>query len=176
MISFRVLLMCVLAVVPRTAFANAYDECVLQYMNGAKDKTAVYAIERACISKVSVSVQSDQLTDFAASIYITAVGSFNIWSLTPSAGFLVKIVNVRLNPISSISFFLVDKKTKVISHFPVTRFVEPLPPNVISSGPGEPMFEQIIPPGTSRTFFVAADGLGNNWTASEQLMIGELTR
>jgi hypothetical protein len=35
------------------AFANAYDDCILQYMAGAQNKDAIAAIERSCISKTS---------------------------------------------------------------------------------------------------------------------------
>jgi hypothetical protein len=42
-----------------SAFANPYDDCILQHMGTAQNKDAVYAIERACISKTSAPIPFD---------------------------------------------------------------------------------------------------------------------
>ena len=143
-----------LALAPATALANAYDDCVLQYMAGAQNQQAVYAIERSCISKVSVSLESTQLQGMLKSIFLINVGSFSAGYTTPVVGLLIRLDNNGPTPITSVSISLRGKKTQGTGHYTITRFMEPQQPGVLFSGLPEPLFEQSIPPGTSKTFIV----------------------
>jgi hypothetical protein len=158
-------LVCVLALAPVTVHANAYDDCVLRYMGGAQNQTAAYAIERSCISKVSVSLDPTHLLAMQKSIFLINVGSFTAGYATPIAGLLIRVENNGPTPITSVSISLEDKKTHGAGHYTVTRFMEPQQPGVLFSGMAEPVFEQSIPPGTAKAFIVQVSGVGNNLAA-----------
>lgn len=151
-----------LALAPTVARANAYDDCILQYMGGAQNQTAAYAIERSCISKVSVNLNAIQLQGMLKSIFLINVGSFSAGYTTPLVGMLIRLDNNGPAPITSVSISLTDKKTQAMGHYTVTRFMEMQNPGVLFSGIPEPIFEQSIPPGTSKTFIVEVPGVGNN--------------
>jgi hypothetical protein len=59
------------------AFANPYDDCILQHMGTAQNETAVNAIERACIDKTSTAIPPDE--NFAGGLG-GELGKFNTGS------------------------------------------------------------------------------------------------
>ncbi len=138
------------------ALANPYDDCILQYMAGAQNQTAVYAIERACISKTSVPVPDTYQAALNAGSG-AAYGTFNIGSGSLETGILISIKNSTPFDITEASVSISNKTTGVAKYYDVSRFIGILPAGTFLGGPAEPAFEQVIKAGQSARFFVRLD-------------------
>lgn len=129
-------------------------------MGGAQNPEAVRSIKKTCISKVSISINSTQFTNILGHISIMGVGAFNTGYGEPSVGMLIKIDNNILAPITGVSFSIKNKNTQVKSYHTVTKFVGLQRYGTIITGPGDPILEQSIAPGTTETFVVEVPGIG----------------
>jgi hypothetical protein len=135
----------------RAASANPYDDCILQYMGKAQDRGAVYAIERACISKTTVPIPNDP--SFAG--LSANLGSFNMGFGSLAWGLVITLKNTTAYSITQVKVFIRNKATKTDAEYVVDKFDEPLPVGTVLSGLGEPYLEQVIRPGQTQSFFTA---------------------
>ena len=130
--------------------ANPYDDCILQYMGTAQNQAAVYAIERACMGKTSVSIPPDD--NFTGGLSAD-VGNFNIGFGGLEYGIVVTMKNTTNYNITEVMVSIINKTTHEVVRYPVTAFHAPLPPGAVITGLGEPAL-QIIKPGQTDRFFV----------------------
>jgi hypothetical protein len=142
-----------LAALIAPARANPYDDCILEHMGTAKIEEAVYAVERACISKTSVPITStfDELAREGrawADYFNTGFGY--------SYGLQVTIKNTSPFNITELVVVVQDRKTGKVNEYVLNQFHEPLSGSGFVSKPAPPDFQNIIHVGTTRSFFVAA--------------------
>jgi hypothetical protein len=137
------------------ALGNPYDDCILQHMGTAQDKTAVNAIERACIAKTSIAIPPDD--NFAGGLNAN-IGKFNTGSgAADNSGLLVTMKNTTIYNVTEVVVRIVNKRTQEIARYPIDSFSEPFPPGTVLTGLGEPALLQIVKPGETRRFFVHID-------------------
>ena len=130
------------------AKANPYDDCILEHMANTQTREAVYAIERACISKTSVKITEEKLTIDSA-----YAGTYNN-GYQAVKGLVISATNNTVFAITEVAVTLEDKQTRAVTRYMLDTFAGPLPNGTLVSGPPEPAFAQIIKSGASRTFLV----------------------
>ncbi|MGF6875085.1 hypothetical protein [Paraburkholderia sp. MM5477-R1] len=139
-----------------TAFANPYDDCILQNMKGAKTKEMVFAIERACIGKTSVDIPDKVSTLRQVNAFS---GNYNTGYGDKGTKFLIKLENTLPYDITEIKLYFINKKAPSIKSYVVDVFNEPLPQGAIVVELGEPGLAQIIKANQSRAFVVNVSDL-----------------
>ena len=146
------------------AYANSYDDCILRYVAGAQNQTAVYAIERACISKTQVLIPntfSKAVTNASPAYY----GSYNIGDGTGlQLVFLISLKNVTPFDLTEVALSIQNRATGYVSSYNVDTFLGVLPPGTFLSGVGEPAFDDIIKVGQTTQFYVKINEQANSST------------
>jgi hypothetical protein len=133
------------------AFANPYDDCILQYMGNAQNRDAIDNIQVACISKTSVSIPEDQVEKITV---LAWAGKYSIGGIEAKNGLLIKLTNNTDYAITAIKVSVEDKKTRKTTVHAVDRFLAPFYGPGWISRYGEPRFNQIIQPGQTSEFVV----------------------
>lgn len=141
------------------AFANPYDDCILQYMGSAKEQSAVYDIERACISKSSVVLTQDQIKDINNPLAYP--GSYNTGYGYLENGLVIEFNNFTSFDITSVDIIITAKVDNLRHDYVVSQFLPPEPPGTMVTGLPEPALAQIIKSGASTEFFVKVPEVTN---------------
>ena len=116
----RLLIIALAVCLSRSANANPYDDCILQYMAGAQNQTAAYAIERACISKTTVAVPVDILPAWNESQVSSTAGDFNVGAGHLERGIVIWITNPIPFDLTEVQVNIMNKTTKVAKNYDVT--------------------------------------------------------
>jgi hypothetical protein len=150
--SFNVTLAAALA----PAHANPYDDCILEHMGTAQNEAAAHSIQRACISKSSISITRtfDPTADLNAMAW---PGNYNTGYIDGwKYGLLVRIKNLSTFNITELVVIVRDQKTNKTNEYVVSDFDEPLNGPGLISKEAEPAYRNIIPVGKTRAFLVPA--------------------
>lgn len=145
------LLTVTLAVPTVKGHTNPYDDCILEHMATAQNKTAANAIERACISKASIPITR---TFDAADLDARAWAGKIRTGFGEGYGLLVRIKNSTPFNITELVVTVQDQKTNKTNEYVINNFDEPVD-GIYAEAP-EPAYRNIIPVGTTRSFFVPA--------------------
>jgi hypothetical protein len=159
------------------AYANPYDDCVLEHLPSAQSEAATFAIERACISKTSIPLN---ITDVPADLYAKEARTIDdmkarasglaylhgmAWVahfLSPDRlnliyGLLVEIKNSTSFAITELVVTVEDRKTeKTTNEYVISDFDTSLDGPGYISKLADPAQRNIIPVGAARKFFVQA--------------------
>jgi hypothetical protein len=144
----------------QVANANPYDECILKFMGSARDQTAVYDIERACISESSVNLIASQADGISNAV--AYAGSFYLGYGFMEPGLVIQFTNMTKFDLTTIDVTLITKKDNVRHDYIVREFDGPVLPHTFVTGVPEPAFDQIIKTGAWAEFFVGVSDLIDN--------------
>jgi len=138
------------------ASANPFDDCILKFMGTAQNESAVYAIERSCISKTSIDIPEDEGKKLSQEAKAFP-GTYNLGGYTPETGLVIHVKNTTGFAVTQMLVSITNKATHVANTYPVFEIRTVEPQGVTVTGMPDPALAQILQKGAVINLFVAID-------------------
>jgi hypothetical protein len=136
------------SVICTQAHAAAYDDCILQHIGSAHTQFATFAVESACIGKLSVPIVKGPFTPV-----FVEVGDFSGGGPAPVRGIVLRFDNDSDFDVTEVQLSIGDKKSGRKIRFSVYNFESPTPPGAFYTQACEPAKCNIIGSGKSAEVF-----------------------